>query len=121
VDAVNVDLPANATWETDLTGEQKTAIATQADEIRIDALSDADRRAEFEPKAESLAIQAGQKKEGSIITGTVEADAITTATAWLDTELRSLWDIYGYTRIGRQYCIDWAGTDIWNQYGIEDV
>jgi len=121
IEAIGESLPSGGILGTDLTAEQIDEIKTQAEEQRIDVLSDADRRTEFEPKAQALAVQAAQQKDVLIITGTSEADATTAATAWLDIELRTLWDEYGYTRIGRQYCIDWAGADIWNQYGIEDI
>lgn len=121
IENIGVDLPAGALWDSELTYEQRLEIMTQLEELRIDGLTDEDRRTEFKAKADAIAAEGGTQKQALRITGLENGEAWEIANTWYDAEMRKLWDKYGYTRLGRQYCIDWAGEEIWTMYGIKDV
>lgn len=121
IEKLGETIPAGGILKTDLTIEQQTEISRQAEESRIDALTDSERQTGFKSRADSIALAQVRNKEILILTGTDEETAIGTVTDALNEAIRELWDLYGYVRLGRRYCINWAGDDIWDQYGFEET
>ena len=108
--------PETAVPAEELSDEQRAEIIIQLEETRIDTLSDDDRRAEFVGLAEGLKKRAALMKQELEIDGETAADALAQAQTWYQAEVQTLWEKFGLTRNGQEYCEAWAGTEVWSLY-----
>jgi len=92
INKIGVD--GNGILESDLSESQRTEIAEYLEKKRIEGLTAAQKTAEKESKIDSLALQADQMKGKLIIQGTKEADALSQAKTWYDSEVAKVESLY---------------------------